>query len=711
MNENAAQNISTKSENDEIDVLAILMILKSKWKFLLIFLFLGIVFGGLAASWLRPSYQSDILLQVDLKGNKQGMALGEMGALLDVSTPSAAEIELIKSRMVLENVVEEERLCYSAVPLDKKDRLLHKEGRMDLDYLSIPRAFSEAEGKLIARATADDSAYELLGPEEQVLLSGVVGETYRMPFYDDTLVICVLSMKATVGQTFLLSAIPTQTAIAGLLKKLNVSEEGKNSGIIRVSTQHVYPDRVAAILNTMANTYLKQNIEMRSAEARKSLEFLEEQLPGVKAKLDSAEQRLTSFRHAKGTIDLSGETRVHLEKNVSLQQRLLELEQKKQDALRLFQAEHPAVKTIEQQQANLRNELARQQKSASGLPVVQQEVLALQEQVELNNKLYTNLLNNIQQLRVVQAGEVGNVRVVDKAYIPLKPSKPNRKLVFAGVVFGFLLLGCVIVFVRRMSKNGATSSSEVEQATGIGVYGKLPMLAKNTLNDVLKPCVSEKPDDPFAEGVRALRTALEFSVFSDNKKILMVSGLFEGVGKSFVSTNLAASFAMSGKKVLLVDMDLRRGHLFKQSQKGLGEMLKTEHYTDEYIVKVTDTFHALGAGKRMVNPGDLLNGRRFSEFLATFRDRYDLIVLDTPPIFQCSDALLVEKHADYLLCVLKHAAHSIESIQEALSTFDRSTENPLPKAFVFNKCERHAGYGYGSYYGGYYGYYGYHKKY
>lgn len=710
MSENTIQNTSKKSNDDEIDILEILSYLKGEWKFLMIFLFLGIVFGGLLASWLRPSYSSDILLQVDLKGGKKGMAFGEMGALLDVSTPSAAEMELIKSRMVLENVVEEERLCFSAYPLNRKDRLLHKEGRLDLGYLQIPKAYTEAGEKLIARVTADSSAYELLGPEEQVLLSGVVGETYRKPFLGDTLVICVMSLKATVGQTFLLVASPAQTAVAGLLKNINVSEEGKNSGIIRVSTTNAYPDRVAAILNTIANTYLKQNIEMRSAEARKSLEFLEEQLPSVKAKLDSAEQRLTSFRHAHGTIDLSGETRTHLEKNVSLQQRILELETKKQEALRLFQAEHPAVKTIEQQQAKIRGELARQQKSASNLPVIQQEVLSLQEQVELDNKLYTNLLNNIQQLRVVQAGEVGNVRIVDKAYIPLKPSKPNRKLVFGGVVLGFLLLGCFIVYFRRMSKSGATSSSEVEQATGIGVYGKLPMLAKNTQNNVLKPCVSENPDDPFAEGVRALRTALEFSVFSDNKKILMVSGLFEGVGKSFVSTNLAASFAMSGKKVLLVDMDLRRGHLFKQSQKGLGEMLKAESFTDEYVVKVTDSFFALGAGRRMVNPGDLLNGRRFSEFINAFRDKYDLIVLDTPPIFQCSDALLVEKHADYLLCVLKHGAHSIESIQDALNTFDRSTENPLPKAFVFNKCERHAGYGYGSYYGGYYGYKGYHNK-
>ena len=709
MNDKMPQNAS-KSGDDEIDILEILVYLKSKWKFLLIFLILGIACGGLVSKWLRPSFRSDILLQVNVKGNKQGLALGEMGALLDISTPSAAEMELIKSRVVLDQVVEDERLCFSAIPQNKMDRLLQREGRMDLELLQIPRAFVEAKGKLFARVTEDSSAYEVYEKENGeavTLLSGEVGETYRKPFAGDTLVICVRALTATVGQTFLLSASHPQEAAAALLKGLNISEEGKNSGIIRVSLENRYADRVAAILNTIANTYLKQNIEMRSAEAKKTLAFLEEQLPGVKAKLDSAEQKLTSFRHSKGTIDLTGETRLHLEKDVTLQQRMLELEQKKQEALRLFRAEHPTVRTIEEQQAKLRQELAKQQRSAASLPVVQQEVLSLQEEVEVNNRLYTNLLNNIQQLRVVQAGEVGNVRIVDQAYAPLKPAKPNRKLVFFGVVFAFLLLGCSVVYVRRMLSNGVCSSSEVEQATGIGVYGKLPMLGGKTQNNVYKPCVSEKPDDPFAEGVRALRTALEFSVFSDGKKVLMVSGLVQGVGKSFVSTNLAASFAMSGKKVLLVDMDLRRGHLFKHSQKGLCEMLENESYSEDYVVKVTENFHVLGSGARVVNPGGLLTSSRFSAFLDAFRDKYDLIVLDTPPVFQCSDALLVEKHADYLLCVLKHAAHTIESIQDALNTFDRSTETPLPKAFVFNKCERHAGYGYGSYYG----YYGYHKKY
>ena len=171
-------SVTAKPEDDEIDILEILMFLKTKWRFLAIFLILGIGAGGLAAMWQRPAYNSDILLQVDVKGNKSAKALGEMGALLDVSTPSEAEMQLIKSRMVLSTVVEEERLCYSAIPLNKTDRLLHHEGRMDLEYLKIPKAVSEAKIKIVARILQDSTSYEILGEDDNVLLKGALGETY-----------------------------------------------------------------------------------------------------------------------------------------------------------------------------------------------------------------------------------------------------------------------------------------------------------------------------------------------------------------------------------------------------------------------------------------------------------------------------------------------------------------------------------------------------
>ena len=171
-NKVAQSAVAPKPDDDEIDILEILVFLKSKWRFLIIFLILGVIAGGIASMWMRPAYSSDILLQVDVKGNKSVKALGEMGALLDASSPSEAEMQLLKSRMVLASVVEEERICFSANPLNKMDRLLHREGRMDLEYLKIPKSVSQAGMKIYARVLADTSSFEILDDDEKVILKG-----------------------------------------------------------------------------------------------------------------------------------------------------------------------------------------------------------------------------------------------------------------------------------------------------------------------------------------------------------------------------------------------------------------------------------------------------------------------------------------------------------------------------------------------------------
>ena len=305
-------------------------------------------------------------------------------------------------------------------------------------------------------------------------MQGPIGERLTAAYGGDTLVIQVKRLLATPGQKFVLAQSEPLDAVRGLVKKLNVAEKGKQTGIIGVSYTDNYADRAASILNSIANIYLRQNVEMRSAEAEKTLEFLESQLPGVKAKLDSSEKKLADYRLKIGSVDMTGETRSHLEKVAELETEILKLDQQRQEATRLFKEEHPAVQTIVQQQNRLRSELSKLKKSAENMPRTQQDVLSLQEEVAVNNAQYTAMLNNIQQLRVVRAGEVGNVRIVDYAQIERRPSKPNKKIVMAGCVGGFFLLGALLIYLLQMTKRGVRSSLEIERETGISVYAKIP---------------------------------------------------------------------------------------------------------------------------------------------------------------------------------------------------------------------------------------------
>ena len=693
--------IQAPQVGDTITLMEAFGILWKKKYLLILFMFIGALVGVLLGNWIRPQYTSDALLQIDVKGNKQSKAMGEMGALLDVASPADAEIELIKSRMVLANVVEEEHLCFKALPVGRMDRLMHQEGRMDLEYLSIPETARESVWRAVVTGPG---SYMVVTPEGSALTEGIVGDMVKAPYGDDTLAIRVNFLRAQEGKVFVLSQMNPLSAIRALSKGLNVAEKGKKSGIISVSYSHRFPDRAAAILNSVANTYLRQNVEMRSAEAEKTLEFLEEQLPGVKAKLDSAEKVLADYRHRIGSVDMTGETQVHLQKEVDLQKQILQMEQERQRTTRLFKAEHPNVLTLNKQIDKLRKELAKLKSKAEKMPLTQQEVMRLQEEVQVNNALYTTMLNNIQQLRVVRAGEVGNVRVVDFAQIETKPSKPKKFNILVCSVAASMMLGVLLVFLLRMLRNGVRSSLEIERETDVSVYAKIPQFKERvktlTRGRRRKALVLVSPDNPACEAMRSLQTAIDFSVPED-KRVMMVTGMIPGVGKSFVSLNLATLYAISGKKVLLVDADMRRG-VHRGSQKyGLADALCGKCNLQDAVAKAeVDNLFIMGAGNISMAPSDLLRGGSFEQLLQLAKQYFDVVIVDTPPMDLVTDAELICGLVDFNLLVLHYGKHSMDSIKDAVNRLKRYSEKPC--AFVMNHCEHEAGHYYGHYYGKYY---------
>ena len=455
-------------------------------------------------------------------------------------------------------------------------------------------------------------------------------------------------------------------------------------------------------MNTIAKTYLRQNVEMRSAEAEKTLEFLESQLPGVKAKLDSAEKILADYRYSIGSVDIGGETKAHLDKESQLQRQIMQLEQERQAAMRLFKAEHPNVQTIVKQQNKLRAELAQLKKNAEKMPLTQQEVNRLQEEVAVNNEVYTNMLNNIQQLRVVRAGEVGNVRIVDFAQIEQSQSKPNKtRILMVSVAAGFML-GVLFVFLMHMLRNGVRSASEIERETGLSVFAKIPQSSNKILRGHRhlhhgRPFVLQECDDAVCESFRALQTALAFLMPNPEHSVILVMGLNPGAGKSFVSLNLAATMAASGKKVLLIDADMRRGVIHSGCKFGLADVLLGLATLDTAAVpKHEDNLFVMNAGKTKLAACELLRGNAMDKLLKEARQKFDLVIVDTPPLNLVTDTELICPLVDYSLYVLHYGRNTIEEIKETIERVKRYSDKP--GAIVMNHCEREPGrYGYGDY--------------
>ncbi len=693
-------------KTEEKDLFELVQNLLKNWFIVLPCVLFAVAVGVFVAMWIRPVYQVDALLQIETKNGKGPSMMGDMAALFATTSPAETEIELIKSRRVLGSTVEAKRLQYYAIPKGKWDRLLHREGRMELMNFDVPWdcvPLEDQEKPWLAKVL-DSTSFVLYDHNNKSVMEGVVGQTYHFLYACDTATFGIYRMEAKRGQRFWVGKKSYLDAVEAFRKAFDVKEKGKRTGILEFSYQDVYPDRAVDVLNEVATSYLRQNVEERNAEAQQTLEFLEKQLPDLKARLDSSLMNMNAYQNRVGSVDVAAETQIVLQKRMQLEQKILEIQQKKQEAIRLFHAEHPTVKTLEDQERTLRRELASTSRDVKDLPETQQEVLKLTSEVELNKVLYTNMLNSVQQLRLVSAGEVGSVRIVDFAEQTTKPVKPKKKLILAIFFFLGILLGAVIVSLKDKLSGGVKSATFIEKETGFTVYAKVPKgNPKGTKGT--RPLAVVEPDDVAVESLRALRSSLEFSMMESDQPIIGVSGLIPGVGKSFISVNLAALYAGLGKKVLLIDADLRKGRLHKEfgikRGNGFSQVLLREVEPEQVISSTeVENLFVLPCGNVPANPAELLGSKHYLELIEQFKQQYDLIIIDTPPIMLVTDAALACRVAAQIVMVIEYNKHSIEAIQDGMGQILKGNPN-AHASIVINKYEHGSQDGYGYKYGKY----------
>lgn len=691
----------------------------------IVFMALGVAYAVLTP----PVYQATALIQVEpKKGDMLGFS--DVGSLLGKESPTVTEVELIRSRITVGTAVDNLNLDLEVKPRRFpligdfmarrfKPTRAHEVASpwLGLDSygwggeaLTFSRLRLPADllGQELTLTAGSGSTFTLSDQDQNVLLTGQVGRFYE----SSGLQLQVETLDANPGAQFSVVRWPRLTSILRYQKLLDVAERGKESGIIGLALESTRPEAAIQVLNEVARIYVRQNIERTSAEAAQSLAFLKDQLPQVRKDVEQAETALNQFQIRNKTIDISLEAKAILDQIVALDASISELKMQQAEIERKFTPQHPVYRALLTQLAELTARQSELAKKVESLPTTQQELLSLTRDLKVSTEIYTQLLNKYQELDVMRAGTVGNVRLIDTADVDLRnPVRPQKALIVVIATLLGAFVAVALVLFRKALNRGVSNPNELEKL-GLPVYAAIPFSAiqkdmdqklfrSNKLGSTQLLALSN-PTDLAIEGLRSLRTSLHFAMLEAGNNRLMISGPSPQVGKTFVSANLAAVVAHSGQRVLLVDVDMRKGYLHKvfgvAAENGLSDLL-AKHCELGTAIHTTEVenLHVLSRGRIPPNPSELLMHANFSEFLDQVSALYDLVILDTPPFLAVTDATIVGRQSGTNLIV---ARFELNSVREVELTMRRYQQNGIElKGAIFNGIEKRssAKYGYGAY--------------
>ena len=721
----------TTNTEDTIDLKELFFSLIAQWKLIALCVILSIVAALLYLRVTPDTYRVDALVQVEESKGTSAALLGDLSNMIEQKQPAQAEIEILKSRLVLGDVIDRLNLDIQVAGTENSlfDRLLNphdyrteystqsvlfRDGdqAFDIRQFDIPQAYYDKTLELQFK----EQQFSLIDPRTgQVVFSGLLNRNNQATRPEGTWKVAIFSQDQFQDR-YLISKQSLPAAANRLLANYSVAEKGKMTGILGLNYEGQDKAHITQVLNAILQAYSQQNVERRSAETAQTLKFLEDQLPELRQQLDVAEREFNQFRQQSNTVDVTKESELYLTQSIALETQKAQLEQSVAEASAKYTSEHPVMQQMEAQLAAINSRIAELNGTLKQLPDLQRRYLQLYREVEVKQQLYTALLNSYQQLRIAKAGEIGNVRIVDTAVEPLQPIAPKKLQILILSIFLGGFLGTLIALLRNMMRSGIKDAAQIENELDIPVYATVPRSAiQESRVKLLKkkktiPILAVKDSDDIAvESIRSIRTTIHFSLTEAKNNIIAISGPAPEVGKSFIAANLGAILAQGGKRVLVMDGDMRRGYLHKyfnqDTAPGLSELLLGTH-TLEQVIKA-DSYEGLyfiSRGKNPSNPAELLGSQKFQVLLSELSAQFDHILIDTPPALAVTDGVIIAQSAGVNLLVVRHAKTQMKELELTINRFEQAKVKV--NGVILNDVQRGSGgYGYG------YGYnYNYHYK-
>ncbi len=764
-------NLDFWQENEkEFELKLFLLKYLRYWYWFALTLFLAFSIAYVYLKLKTPIFKitASLLIKDEMKGTNGG---NEVLKELDMFTGSKLvenEIEVLKSKFLAEKVIDDLNLSVSYYNSGIfRDRELYHNKPVTVNYVFLQK---KAYEKPIYIKPIDSQNFELLDYDKKLVGKYIYSQNINIAGYGRFRVFLNKSKLKNTELTKIKFS-RKENLIQSLANRIQIELINPNSTVLQLSIEEAVPEKGKAILAKLIDAYAFSSLEDKNGEATNTLRFIGERLKLITSDLTNVEKDVEQYKSSEGITDLSAEGNLFLEKvkendsklsEVDIQLKVLEgverylssgqnnvapaslmvqdpiltsyianlgeLELQKEKTARTVQAGNPFLETINNQIANtkqaIRENVSNQKKglliAKSGLagnnnrfvsairtiPRKEREFINIKRQQNIIENIYLMLLQKREETALSYASAVTDSRIVDKPNSTSGPVKPvSRNIYLLALLIG-IIIPSGIIHIKELLNDRVQTKKEIEAITGVSIFGELGLKPEEETDSL----IDLKSRSLLAEQFRMLRTNLQYvgKPANGEGKVLLFTSSTSGEGKSFVSVNLAASLAALGKKVVLIELDLRKpkisNYIGVSRDKGISNYLIGD-LTERDIVKSTkvENLSLVSCGPIPPNPSELLSNGRIEILIQAYRKDFDYILIDSPPIGLVTDTLILNPFVDVCFYIVRHEV-SLKQNLNLLADLKKA-EKLKSLSVIFNgiNYENSEEYRYGSGYG--YGYY------
>lgn len=679
---------------------------------LLMMLLLGILLATLYLISATPVYEAKALIEVQERG---GVAADPVTTTDWNRPPVTEEVNIMLSRPVLMPVVEQFNLVYDVQP--KKMPVLgevtervpalgswlsgqsfassyawNKEA-LEIGALTVP---FEWEDEALTFTSLGNGSYSVAKDGQMLIESAQIGEPLIVELNPlDPMELVVTSIQALEGVEFEVVRKSTQETVSQLQSDLRAETSDEDSRMISVFHRNENPADTANLLNAIAYQYRDVKLGADSNQSNEKLKFIEESLPAAKREMEAAEAALAAFRVQRGAVNVDLKNDLVMRETSRLESQLNELLFERDELKERYTDVHPSLRKLNKEIDAMQRRVNVERGKISSSPVVQRDLGQLELRAETARRIFSDLDERYQLQRNALGGNTGSVRIWDEAQVPKKPISPNSLLALVAATLGTIFCYVVYLTLRSALSTVINDQESLERSTGLPVFMNIPrsnaqkrlgtssgaivdprrMLPGSSSAENMPAAnvlAIKKPDDYSVENLRGLRSMLDDVMDDASSNVLMICSPLPAMGKSFVSMNIAVLLAQTGKRVLLIDADYQRGQIHKSlgvSQgPGLPEVVKGKSELKE-SVRATSVPNLYAIPRGFIGEAALREApteKEFGAFLQVVAPRFDIAIIDTPPILSVSTAATIGRHAGASLMVVKEGEVTEGQMNEAL---------------------------------------------